>query len=79
MRKQTITEIWARSQCGFLCASYVCCFWGNQCEFDRLVQAYAIERTRLEARKQGHTVLETPLADGAVKLTIEIGGAHETH
>lgn len=48
--------------------------WGDQVELDRLVQSYAIEKASLEARRKGHTVLEQPLEDGTVKLTIQVGG-----
>lgn len=36
----------------------------------RLAQAYAVEKARAEARRQGHTVSERQLADGSVQLTI---------
>jgi hypothetical protein len=49
--------------------------WGAQRELDRLLQAYAVEKARLEARKSGHTVTEQALADGSIKLTIRMGGA----
>ena len=49
--------------------------WGQREELDKLLQAYAIEKARLEARKRGHSVIEQSLPDGAVKLTIEVGGA----
>jgi hypothetical protein len=49
--------------------------WGDQQELDRFLQAYAIEKARLEARRAGHTVTEQPLGDGSVKLTIQVGGA----
>ena len=49
--------------------------WGSQTELDRLLQAYAIEKARIEARKAGHAVTEQPLPDGSVKLTIHLGGA----
>ncbi len=49
--------------------------WGKQEELDRLVQRYAVEKTLIEARRKGHSVLEQPLSDGSVKLTIQIGGA----
>jgi hypothetical protein len=49
--------------------------WGEQRELDRFLQAYAIEKARLEARKQGHDVQETALADGSVQLTIQVGGS----
>lgn len=48
--------------------------WGEQKEMDRLLQAYAVEKARIEARRAGHTVSETVLADGSIKLTIGIGG-----
>ena len=46
---------------------------GKQCELDRLMQAYAVEKARLEVRRQGHTVTEQPTADGSIKLTIHVG------
>jgi hypothetical protein len=49
--------------------------WGSQTELDRLLQAYAIEKARIEARKAGHAVTEQPLPDGSMKLTIHLGGA----
>ena len=48
--------------------------WGQQCELDNLLQAYSVEKTRIEARKHGHTVTEQSLADGSVKLTLQVGG-----
>ena len=74
MRKQTITENWARDQSGFLGASYVCCFWGNHKHLEAFLQAYAVEKTRLEARRAGHDISERQLADGSIKLTINVGG-----
>ena len=47
--------------------------WGEQRELDRLMQAYAVERTGLAARQQGHTITEQQLADGSLKLTIQVG------
>ena len=49
--------------------------WGKQAELDRLLQAYAVEKAKLEARRAGHTVTEQPLTDGSIKLTIQVGGA----
>ena len=49
--------------------------WGEQVELDRLMQSYAVERATLEARRRGHSVLEQQLPDGAIKLTVEVGGA----
>ena len=51
--------------------------WGEQRQFDTLLQAYAAESVKLQARKQGHSVREQSLADGSLKLTVEIGGGHE--
>lgn len=47
--------------------------WGSSAELDRLVQAYAVEKTLLEARKHGHAVTEQLLRDGHIKLTIHVG------
>jgi hypothetical protein len=49
--------------------------WGEKHQLDRLLQAYAVEKARLEARKAGHTVTEQALPDGSIKLTIQMGGA----
>jgi hypothetical protein len=49
--------------------------WGEQVQFDRFLQGYAVEKTKLEARKKGHTVTEQSLADGSIKLTVSVGGA----
>ena len=49
--------------------------WGKQAELDKLMQAYAVEKARLEARKAGHSVTERALADGSIKLTVAVGGA----
>jgi hypothetical protein len=48
--------------------------WGEQRHLDAFLQSYAIEKARIEARRQGHTLTEQPLEDGSVKLTIQIGG-----
>ncbi len=49
--------------------------WGEPAELDRFLQAYAVEKARLEARRQGHSVTEQQLADGSIKLTVQVGGA----
>ena len=49
--------------------------WGQQQELDQFLQAYAVEKTRIEARKRGHTLTEQSLSDGSIKLTVQIGGA----
>lgn len=47
--------------------------WGAQQELDRFVQAYAVERTKIEARRAGHSVTEQTLEDGSIKLTVHVG------
>jgi hypothetical protein len=49
--------------------------WGEQSELDRLLQAYCVEKARLEARRAGHSVTEQNLPDGAIRLVIQAGGA----
>jgi hypothetical protein len=39
------------------------------------MQAYAVEKARIEARRRGHSVVEQPLPDGSIRLTIRVGGA----
>jgi hypothetical protein len=48
-------------------------YWGDQAQLDRFLQAYAVEKTRLEARKRGHTLTEQQLADGSIRLQIVEG------
>jgi hypothetical protein len=49
--------------------------WGDRKHLDRFMQANAVEKARLEARKRGHNVVEQSLPDGSIKLTIQMGGA----
>jgi hypothetical protein len=49
-------------------------YWGDQAQLDRFLQAYAVERATLEARKHGHAVSEQVLQDGSIRLTIVEGG-----
>jgi hypothetical protein len=49
--------------------------WGAPAQLNKFLQSYAAEKTKLEARRQGHTVIEQALPDGSVKLTIAVGGA----
>jgi hypothetical protein len=49
--------------------------WGSQAELDRLIQAYAVEKTKLEARRAGNNVIEQSLPNGSIRLTVQIGGA----
>jgi hypothetical protein len=48
--------------------------WGDQKQLDGFLQAYAVEKAKVEARRKGHSVTEQPLADGSIKLTINVGG-----
>jgi hypothetical protein len=38
------------------------------------VHSDVFEKSRLEARRKGHTVTEQLLTDGSIKLTIQVGG-----
>ena len=49
--------------------------WGQQQELDRFLQAYAVEKATIEARRKGHSVTEQRLDDGSIKLTVNVGGA----
>ena len=49
--------------------------WGKQKQLDHFLQAYAVEKTKIEARRKGHAVTEQRLADGSIKLTVNVGGA----
>ena len=44
--------------------------WGEQQHLDRFVQIYSVEKTKLEARKQGHAVSEQTLSDGSINVLI---------
>ena len=48
--------------------------WGDQKQLDHFLQIYAVEATKIQARKQGHSVTEQQLADGSIKLTVQVGG-----
>ena len=47
--------------------------WGEQKQLDHFLQIYAVEATKIQARKKGHSVTEQNLADGSIKLTINVG------
>jgi len=49
--------------------------WGERKHLDALLQAYAVEKAKREARKAGHSVAERPLPDGSIRLTVTLGGA----
>ena len=44
--------------------------WGERAELDKLLQAYAVCKTTSEARRAGHSVRETPLPGGRIKLSV---------
>lgn len=46
--------------------------WGQEAELHKLLQRYAVEKTRLEARQKGYLLLEEALQDGSIKLTIQL-------
>jgi hypothetical protein len=48
--------------------------WGEQKELDRFLQSYAAEKAKIEARRRGHSVFESTLPDGSIKLTIQVHG-----
>ncbi|MEW4490902.1 DUF1257 domain-containing protein [Thalassoglobus sp. JC818] len=49
--------------------------WGEQKQLDRFLQGYAVEKAKIEARKKGHSIIEQPLEDGSIRLTVSVGGA----
>ncbi|HET6249747.1 MAG TPA: hypothetical protein VFE47_18805 [Tepidisphaeraceae bacterium] len=48
--------------------------WGQQEELDKLLQAYAVEKAKAEARRVGHSVTEQALSNGSIKLVIQVAG-----
>ena len=48
--------------------------WGEQQHLDKFLQAYAVCKATIEARRRGHSVNEQVLADGSIKLTIQVQG-----
>ena len=49
--------------------------WGEQKHLNSFLQAYAVEKARIEARRKGHRVSEAKLEDGSIKVTVHVGGA----
>lgn len=49
--------------------------WGSQEFLDQLLQIYAVEKSKIEARLKGHSVVEQKLDNGSIKLTVNVGGA----
>ena len=48
--------------------------WGDERQLHQFLQAYAVERARAEARRKGLACTEQALADGSIKLVIQVGG-----
>ena len=48
-------------------------FWGLPEKLDQFQQAYAVEKAKLEARKQGYTCQQSVLADGSIRLNVLVG------
>jgi hypothetical protein len=44
--------------------------WGAQMHLDRLLQMYAVEKAKLEARKKGFVVSEQVIQDGSILVQI---------
>ena len=44
--------------------------WGEQKELDGFLQAYAVEKAKIECRKRGHAASERVEADGSIVLSI---------
>ena len=48
--------------------------WGEQKYLDAFLQSYAVEKAKIEVRRKGHVVTEQALADGSIKLTVQVAG-----
>ena len=48
--------------------------WGQQSHLDQFLQAYAVEKAKIEARRQGHSVSEQLLTDGSIRVQIAVAG-----
>jgi len=46
--------------------------WGQQQELDQFLQAYAVEKAKSEARKSGYTATEQTLADGSIRVCVQV-------
>lgn len=50
--------------------------WGDEQQLHKFLQAYAVEKVKIEARRQGQTAIEQPLADGSIRVQIAVAGCH---
>jgi hypothetical protein len=48
--------------------------WDADKHLHQFLQAYAVCKATIEARRRGHSVREEKLADGSIKLTIQTQG-----
>ena len=48
--------------------------WGEQKYLGKFLQAYAVEKARLEGRRKGYATSEQTLADGSIKVTLNLTG-----
>ena len=48
--------------------------WGDPKQHGRFLQAYAIEKTGIEARESGRALVQRRLANGSFRLTIRVEG-----
>jgi hypothetical protein len=46
--------------------------WGDESYLHQWLQAYAVEKAMIEARRAGHSVHESLLIDGSIKLQIAV-------
>ena len=46
--------------------------WGRQQELDQFLQAYAVEKAKIEARKSGYTATEQSLPDGSIRVRVQV-------
>ncbi len=49
--------------------------WGDERHLHRFLQAYVVERSRIEARKKSYLTTEQSLADGSILVEIEVGAS----
>lgn len=48
--------------------------WGDEAQLHKFLQMYAVEKAKIEARRQGHSVQEQALADGSIRVQIAVAG-----
>ena len=48
--------------------------WGDRKELDCFMQAYAVEKAKIESRRKGYCTTEQTLSDGSIKLVIQVQG-----